>query len=197
MDKTEFREYIRTLKREDFLDGESKALAGLDAALSIGHGQTISQPSLVWLMTELLDPEKSSNVLELGTGSGYQTVLLARFSGTVHTMERIPELSHKAEQRLRGMGYQNIRFHTGDGSRGLPEAAPFDRIMVTAAASCIPIELTEQLAPGGRMVIPVGERGIQDLMLLTKDDGGAVHIMPVEKVVFVELKGAYGFREKE
>ncbi|MDP2891617.1 MAG: protein-L-isoaspartate(D-aspartate) O-methyltransferase [Bacillota bacterium] len=193
MDKEELGKFLLTLDRAYFIDAGSKALAHVDAALPIGYGQTISQPSLVRYMTELLDPDMDSKVLELGTGSGYQTAILAQFSKSVYTVERIPELSKKAQKRLENLEYKNIKYLIRDGSHGLPEFAPFDRIMVTAAASMIPEELVDQMTPGGRMVIPVGTRYLQELFLVTKDDEEEVTVKPIEYVIFVELAGDYGF----
>ncbi len=185
--------FFKSLDRAYFIDGPSKALAGLDHALPIGYGQTISQPSLVFEMTWHLGLEPDSKVLEIGTGSGYQTVFLAKFGGTVYTIERLEELAIPARRRLEGLGYTNIHFKIGDGSSGWPEAAPFDRIIVTAASSAVPFELVEQLAPGGRMILPVGVPGDQDLLLVAKDPEGLVSRKVLTKVVFVELVGKYGW----
>jgi protein-L-isoaspartate(D-aspartate) O-methyltransferase len=132
--------------------------------------------------------------LEIGTGSGYQTAFLAEFSGQVTTVERISELSELAQERLAEMGYRNIVFRIGDGSRGLPESGPFDRIMVTAAARTVPPELLRQLAPCGRMVIPAGPEGSQELLLITKDAAEAVRQETVGAVRFVEMVGDYGWQ---
>ncbi len=193
MDKQELEACLSTLDRGDFIERKYREYAVIDAPLRIGHGQTISQPSLVKYMTELLNPEKDSRVLEVGTGSGYQTAILACLCDAVYTIERIEELSKTAEKRLADMGYRNIHFFIRDGSKGLAEHAPYDRIMVTAAGGSIPKELLEQLKPGGRMVIPAGPREVQDLYLVTKDGDGSIHREVVEKVRFVELKGEYGF----
>lgn len=193
MKEAELVEFYQHLDRACFIDNESKPFAGYDEALPIGYGQTISQPSLVFEMTRMLDPEKDSRVLEIGTGTGYQTVLLAKFSGKVFTVERIPELAISAKRRLDALGYGNIEYKTGDGSTGWAEHAPFDRIIVTAAAGNVPDELVDQLAPGGRMIIPVGERSVQELMLITKDPGGRITRQSINKVVFVELVGKYGW----
>lgn len=187
MTEKELQMFFKSLDRAYFIDGPSKALAGLDHALPIGYGQTISQPSLVVEMTRHLAPEPDSKVLEIGTGSGYQTVFLAKFGGTVYTIERLEELAAPARARLMRLGYSNIHFRVGDGSGGWPEAAPFDRIMVTAAPSEVPMALVEQLAPGGRMIIPVGEQSDQDLLLIVKDSEGLISQRTLAKVVFVEL----------
>ena len=187
--------FFKNLDRAYFIDGPSKALAGLDHALPIGHGQTISQPSLVFEMTWQLELAPTSKVLEIGTGSGYQTVFLAAFGGLVYTIERLEALGVPARARLEALGYSNIHYRIGDGSCGWPEAAPFDRIIVTAASSAVPEELVAQLAPGGRMILPVGVPGDQDLLLVTKDLAGEVSRRVLGKVVFVELVGKYGFGE--
>ena len=150
-------DFYKTLNRREFIDDtEIQAWAELDRPLSIGHGQTISQPSLVLAMTQELEPEPNSRVLEIGTGSGFQTALLAQFAEEVYTIERIKELAEKSRDRLLKLGYTNIRFKVGDGSEGWPEFAPFDRIMVTAAAGKIPHKLLKQLKAGGRMILPLG-----------------------------------------
>lgn len=195
MDIHALYEFYRRLDRAYFIDGGCKALACLDNALPIGHGQTISQPSLVLEMTARLSPEKDSRVLEIGTGSGYQTALLAEFSGAVYTIERIPALAEKAKERLDALGYTNIAYRTGDGSAGWPEEAPFDRIITTAAAGKLPEALVEQLKPGGRMIAPTGPRGVQDLMLIEKDASGRVGTKSLGKVAFVEMVGEYGWNE--
>lgn len=193
MDQKRLSEFFHRLDRSFFIDNENKALAGLDHALPIGYGQTISQPSLVLQMTSLLSPEPDSRVLEIGTGTGYQTTLLAEFARSVYTVERIVALLDRARERLADLGYSNIEFKAGDGSVGWCEKAPFDRIMVTAGAAQVPAELISQLANGGRMIIPVGARYVQDLLLVTKDENGHVQQSSIESVIFVELKGKYGW----
>lgn len=194
MDRKALHEAFKKLDRSFFLEGPLKDLSSFDEPLPIGFGQTISQPTLVVEMTARLDPEPSSRVLEIGTGSGYQTALLAPFCQTVYTVERIAELAGKARERLTEMGLTNVSFRVGDGSEGWPEEAPFDRIIVTAAAAIVPPTLIDQLAPEGRMVIPVGPRGWQDLLLVTKNHIGKVTQQVIEKVAFVELVGLYGWR---
>ena len=193
MGNNELFAFFNQLDRSMFVNDEHKELAVLDRPLPIGHGQTISQPTLVLEMTLLLEPDKNCKVLEIGTGSGYQTALLAEFSGAVYTVERIPELSEKARKRLDSLGYTNIHFIVGDGSEGCAEHAPYDRIMVTAAAETIPPELVTQLRAGGRMVIPAGPPGLQDLFLITKGPDGEVRSEALAKVAFVEMKGKYGW----
>ena len=148
-------------------------------------------------MTRLLAPEKDSKVLEIGTGSGYQTAILAKMSAKVYTVERIEELMKKAKKRLEELGFSNIYFKVGDGSKGWQEYAPYDRIMVTAAAGVLPDKLVEQLANGGRMVIPIGPRHLQELKLITKEDHGQIKMETFGKVRFVELKGEYGWSGKD
>ena len=192
----EMEAFFRSLDRSLFLDDEYKVHAYVDRPLPIGFEQTISQPSLVLLMTYLLRPEKDSKVLEIGTGSGYQTCILAEFSKEVYTIERIPDLSQKAEERLNEMGYRNIHFKTGDGSLGWPEEAPFDRIMVTAAAASLPFELISQLKEEGMMLIPVGPQDFQELQLVRKKKDGTIEVETVEMVRFVEMKGKYGWNKE-
>lgn len=193
MDKEALKKYFHFLDRAYFLDESQHKEAVLDHPLPIGFGQTISQPTLVLKMTELLGLEKSHKVLEIGTGSGYQTAFLAQFAKEVYTVERIEELSHKAQKRLDGLGFGNIHYKIGDGTYGWKEKAPFDRIMVTAAAVRLPKALASQLAPGGKMVIPVGEEALQRLFLVEKDEEGYIHVEAVEWVRFVSLVGEDGF----
>jgi len=178
------------LDRKHFMEF-GKELAAIDSALPIGCGQTISQPSLVLEMTRLLELEDNHKTLEIGTGSGYQTAFLARFSGHVYTVERIEELYNKAVSRLSQMGYDNISFKLGDGSYGWEEHAPYDRIMVTASATKIPDELLAQLAIDGKMVIPVGPPHVQVLYLVTKDSEGVCQFKQIEMVRFVRLIGDF------
>ena len=143
--------------------------------LPIGHGQTISQPFVVALMTELLDLQPDDRVLEVGTGSGYQAAVLAELAGNVCSIEVIPELAARAAVALAAKATRNVELRTGDGGLGWPEQAPFDAIIVTAAAPEVPPALPEQLRPGGRMMIPIGPRhGDQELLLVTKDAAGNV-----------------------
>lgn len=185
--------YWRSLDRSLFLNDEYVKYAGVDSPLPIGFGQTISQPTLVLEMTKLLSPDPSSNVLEIGTGSGYQTALLARFSKHVFTIELIEELSRAAKVRLDKLGLSNISYQTGDGSKGWPQEQLFDRIMVTAGAGSIPDDLIKQLSTDGIMVIPVGQRMSQRLIRIIKDKKGRLHFEDKGGVVFVEFKGKYGF----
>ncbi|NLM11554.1 MAG: protein-L-isoaspartate(D-aspartate) O-methyltransferase [Clostridiaceae bacterium] len=195
MDQKELEAYFRSLDRSFFVDNDMKKYAGIDEPLPIGFGQTISQPSLVLEMTRLLAPEKDSRVLEIGTGSGFQTAILAKMSAEVFTVERIEQLMEKAKKRLEALNHSNISYKVGDGSKGWQEYAPYDRIMVTAAARVLPDDLLNQLAPGGRMVIPVGPSYLQKLILITKTNDGDIHIKTMGMVRFVELKGQYGWKE--
>lgn len=158
-----------------------------DYPLPIGEGQTISQPYIVALMTELVTIKEDDKVLEIGTGSGYQAAILAELSKEVYTIEIIPKLAERAEKLLKQSGYENIKVKEGDGYLGWPEYAPFDVIIVTCAPVDIPHRLIEQLAEGGRMVIPVGEEGDQFLKLLTKRSGEVIEeaIIPVRFVPMV------------
>jgi protein-L-isoaspartate(D-aspartate) O-methyltransferase len=193
MDETALALFFTRLDRSFFLGGDQRPFAADDRPLPIGNGQTISQPTLVAEMTRLLSPEKDSRVLEIGTGSGYQTAFLAEFSGHVCTVERFADFTEQARVRLAALGYTNVEFKTGDGSAGGPERAPFDRIVVTAAAGTMPDALVSQLAPGGRMLVPVGSPGLQTLKLVTKDADGRVGAEDIEWVRFVELVGPYGW----
>lgn len=195
MDRQKLETYFRSLDRSFFVENDMKNLASVDEPLPIGFGQTISQPSLVLEMTRLLEPETDSKALEIGTGSGFQTAILAQMSAEVYTVERIDELMQKAKKRLEALNFSNIHYKTGDGSIGWQEYAPYDRIIVTAAAGHLPDELVGQLAAGGRMVIPVGPPYVQELKLITKTDTGETNIKTVEMVRFVELKGRYGWTE--
>lgn len=197
MDYDKLEAYFLSLDRSQFLEGEYKKLSEMNQPLPIGFGQTISQPTLVLMMTYMLDPDERCRVLEIGTGSGFQTALLSAFSEAVYTMERIPELSEKARRRLDAMGYRNIFYRIGDGSDGWKEHAPYDRIMVTAAASKILDELLHQLKRGGKMLIPVGPENLQELLLVRKNQDETVEVETVEWVRFVEMKGKYGWNRKE
>ena len=181
---------LATVRREAFVPTQSVGAAYANRPLPIGHGQTISQPFVVALMTDLLDLEPDDTVLEVGTGSGYQTAILAELAGKVFSIEVIPELASSASAALASEGYDNVVLRTGDGGFGWPEHAPFDAIIVTAAAPNILPALIEQLGPGGRMVAPVGPRhGDQELMLLRKDADGVVTSRTILPVAFVPLTG--------
>lgn len=183
----EIKAYFRQLDRSKFID-DQKEHAALDRPLPIGHGQTISQPTLVLNMTLKLELSKENKVLEIGTGSGFQTALLSKFSHSVYTVERIRALYDSAQERLTELGYSNVHFHYGDGHSGWEEHAPYDKIMVTAAAKEIPETLIDQLAPGGKMVIPVGDFHMQELKLVQKDNDGKISESVIEYVMFVEFR---------
>jgi protein-L-isoaspartate(D-aspartate) O-methyltransferase len=178
---------MRAIPRELFVESEDREYAFHDGPLSIGHGQTISQPYIVAYMTEMLAIGSADRVLEIGTGSGYQTAVLAELAAEVYTIEIVEELSIRAQGLLRAQGYSNIQFRAGDGSLGWSEAAPFDAIMVTAAPDRTPERLIEQLAKGGRMIVPVG-RVEQYLELVTRR-GGAVERRSLIGVRFVPMTG--------
>ena len=193
MDKEQLIKHFKKLDRKAFVPEQLKPQADAGFPLPIGYGQTISQATLVLEMTALLDPSPEHRVLEIGTGSGYQTALLSPFCKTIYTIERIGPLLEEAKKRLDDLGYTNIVYKLGDGSAGWPEKAPFDRILAAAAARSIPQPLIEQLASPGRLIMPVGERDRQDLVLVTKDEEGNIKKQLVNKVIFVELVGPYGW----
>jgi len=180
-------EAMRTVPRHRFVAPELKSRAYTDYPLPIGLGQTISQPYIVAAMTELLRPEPSDRVLEVGTGSGYQAAVLSRLVAHVYTIEILPDLAKRAAEILAELGYDNVSVSTGDGYRGIPSEAPFDGIIVTAAPAEIPRPLIDQLAIGGRLVIPVG-RFYQELMLLEKNEQG-VESRSIFPVRFVPMTG--------
>ncbi|MCG8442909.1 MAG: protein-L-isoaspartate(D-aspartate) O-methyltransferase [Caulobacterales bacterium] len=181
-------EAMRAVPRHELVPAGVRSLAYADTPLPIGSRQTISQPFIVALMTELSGAGPGSNVLEVGTGSGYQAAVLAELGARVRSIEIIPELGERAAADLARLGYDGVETRIGDGYAGWPEAAPFDAILVTAAAEHAPTPLIEQLAPGGRLVIPVGPHdGGQDLQVIAKDAGGAVSTTHVTAVRFVPL----------
>lgn len=176
--------------RDKFVPENMKPYAYDNSPLPIGNGQTISQPYIVALMTDLLLPEKEDVILEVGAGSGYQAAILAQLAKRIYTIEIIPSLANQANDRLKKLGYKNVEVHPGDGYQGFPEQAPFDGIIVTAAASHVPPPLQEQLKPGGRLVIPVGlPHSIQHLMLIEKDENGEITSREILAVSFVPLTG--------
>jgi protein-L-isoaspartate(D-aspartate) O-methyltransferase len=190
--RTQFSESVmqamQEVDRSDFVDGFYKLQAFENGPLPIGHGQTISQPYIVALMTDLLELTPESVVLEIGTGSGYQAAILSRIAKQVYSVEKIPELAEAAAQRLQALGYTNINTRCDNGYYGWREKAPFDGIIVTAAASHVPQDLVEQLKPGARMVIPVGQPYMsQVLILLSKDAQGDTQAKSILDVVFVPL----------
>jgi protein-L-isoaspartate(D-aspartate) O-methyltransferase len=179
---------IGKVPRERFVPAEYARYAYDNRPLPIGHEQTISQPFIVALMTELVDPKPTDRVLEIGTGSGYQAAVLAELVARVYTIEIVHPLGERAAEVLKALGYRNVEVRIGDGYLGWPEAAPFDAIVVTAAPDHMPQPLIEQLAPGGRLIAPVGGRfGIQQLQLLCKDAKGGIVTRSVLDVRFVPL----------
>ncbi len=187
---------IRQVPRHIFVPQESRDQAYMDGPLSIGCGQTISQPYIVALMTSLLALEGNENVLEVGTGSGYQAAILAHLAATVHTVERIDTLANRARESLNSLGLTNVHVHLGDGTTGWPENAPYQGILVTAAAPAPPKPLLDQLAPGGKLVIPVGGPGHQQLVVWQPSGAGftSEEIIPV---AFVPLRGEHGWKDEE
>jgi protein-L-isoaspartate(D-aspartate) O-methyltransferase len=184
------------LPREWFLPPHLGREAYDDAPLPIGSGQTISQPLIVALMTEALALRRGDRVLEIGTGSGYQTAILAHLGLCVYTVERLPDLLVEAEERFRRLRLRNIETRLGDGAGGWPERGPFQGVIVTAAAPGVPAPLTEQLAPGGRLVIPVGDLATQELVILERQPGGGLSERHAGGVRFVPLISRLGFTEE-
>ena len=181
---------MANVPRSEFVPNSYLDAAFDNGPLPIGHGQTISQPYIVALMTDMLELEADDTVLEIGTGSGYQTAVLSQLCKQVYTIEYIPALADMARARLQRLGYDNIEAISGNGYDGWPEHAPYDGIIVTAAASHIPKPLIEQLKPGGRLVIPVGRPHLyQELTLVEKDKAGEINIKEVLGVAFVPLQG--------
>jgi protein-L-isoaspartate(D-aspartate) O-methyltransferase len=182
-------EAMRSVPRERFVPADLRCEAYGNYPLPIGQGQTISQPYIVAIMTELLGLSAKSRVLEVGTGSGYQAAILSRLAAEVFSVERVRELGEAARRVFEELGYDNIRSRVGDGYFGWPEKAPFDAIIVTAAAPAIPPPLIEQLDAGGRLIAPVEDTLGQTLVLVTRDSEGRVHSKPTLPVAFVPLTG--------
>jgi len=184
-------EAMRTVPRHRFVPPDMVRFAYRDSPLPIGYGQTISQPFIVAYMTEALDVRPDDRVLEIGTGSGYQAAVLSMLAREVYTIEIVPELARRAAATLKELGYANVHVREGDGYAGWPEHAPFQRIMVTAAPEQIPQPLVDQLAPGGRLVIPVGERGgTQWMTVVERTSRGIVQrkTIPVSFVPFIRKR---------
>lgn len=177
---------MRNTPRHLFVPKDLEAMAYEDRPLPIGDGQTISQPYIVALMSQLLDVEPSHRVLEIGTGSGYQAAILAQLAAQVYSIEIIPKLASRAEALLRQLNYTNVRIRLGDGYLGWPEEAPFDRIILTAAPPTIPQQLIAQLRPGGKLVAPEGVSQ-QDLVVVEKSKTGAIQRRSIIPVVFVPM----------
>ncbi len=183
------RQAMLEVPRERFVPDGLKYAAFDNRPLPIGDGQTISQPYIVAIMTELLELSPEDRVLEVGTGSGYQAAVLSRVAGEVYSVEVIENLARQAMQRFEELGYDNIHVRIGDGHIGWPEEAPFDAIMVTAAAPYIPQALIAQLKPGGRLIAPVGDHFQQNLVLLTREEDGSTRSRTLLPVAFVPLTG--------
>ncbi len=190
-------EAMATTPREAFVPGVPTALAYDDRALPIDAGQTISQPYMVARMTELLRIEPGDRILEIGTGSGYQAAVLARLGARVTSIERLPDLAETARERLLAVGIEDVDLRVGDGSVGEPDEAPWDGIVVTAAAPSIPDALREQLAVGARLVIPVGPRYQQELIVIERRGPADWQEWSDGAVVFVPLVGEGGWSESE
>ena len=179
---------MRAVPRHEFVPETSRDGAYLDSPLPIGHGQTISQPYIVALMTELARPSPTDRVLEVGTGSGYQAAVISRLVARVFSVELVDPLAQSAAAALRRLGYANVTVRSGDGYLGWPDEAPFDIILVTAAPEAVPPALLAQLKPGGRLVVPVGGVwDVQDLQLIEKDSAGRVSTRSVIPVRFVPM----------
>jgi len=179
---------IEKVDRKEFIPSDQKDYAYMDVPLPIGCSQTISQPSLVAWMTEQLELKENDTILEVGTGSGYQAALLAELAKEVVTIERIPELSQRAERILTKLGYTNVTAMTGDGSKGYPAKAPYDAVIVTAAGQNIPQLLIDQLAEGGRLIIPIGGPIAQEIIKGIKREGKLTtqRLLPVRFVPLIE-----------
>ncbi len=181
---------LRSVDRSEFVPEEQRRFAFANQPLEIGHGQTISQPFIVALMTHVLELESTDNVLEIGTGSGYQAAILAELVKNVYTIEIVEPLALEAERRLEQLGFENVYVRVGDGWFGWPENAPFDKIMVTAVAPKLPPELLSQLKIGGKMVLPVGDYdGYQELVLVEKTSEYEVGRRVILPVRFVPMTG--------
>ena len=185
---------IRNVPRHLFTAGKSLENSYADHPLPVGEGQTISQPYMVALMTQCLELKGGERVLEIGTGSGYQAAILAEIAKEIYSVERFDSLAQKAQVILEGLGYKNIRIKVGDGTEGWKEFAPYDGIIVTAGAPSVPEPLVEQLAEGGRLVIPVGGAFGQELLLIRKNQGEIAQ-ESICGCTFVPLVGKYGWQE--
>lgn len=186
---------MRSVPRHLFVPPEFELSAYQDRPLPIGEGQTISQPYIVAVMTELLALKKGDRVLEVGTGSGYQAALLARVAGSVISIERLPEVAAQAEENLKRASITGVRIIVGDGTQGYTEEAPYDGILITAATPSVPEPLVGQLVDGGRLVAPVGTRDFQDLVRLVRK-GNRVESTTFGGVCFVPLIGEHGWKER-
>jgi protein-L-isoaspartate(D-aspartate) O-methyltransferase len=189
-------EAMRSTPRHEFVPAANRKQAYYDMALPIGESQTISPPFVVAYMTEALDPQPGDKVLEIGTGSGYQTAVLAKLCRKVYTIERLSQLQEYAQACLGRLKIENVEFYAGDGTKGWPDEKQFDRIIVTAAAPKIPLPLIDQLKIGGKIVIPIGGTDAQELICGTKTDSGKVAIKNICGVRFVKLIGQYGYSDE-
>jgi len=188
---------MRRLPREEFLPEDRVARkedAYRDAALPIGRGQTLSQPYIVGAMTQALELRPDDRVLEVGTGTGYQTAILASIAKEVWTVVREPVLAGEAGARLQRLGFRNVRARVGDGTKGWPEGGPYDAILVTAGGPSVPEALRDQLAPGGRLIVPVGSRSLQELLRIRRrEDGSEAEPEVLMECRFVPLVGDEGW----
>ncbi|MDO9539650.1 MAG: protein-L-isoaspartate(D-aspartate) O-methyltransferase [Methanocalculus sp.] len=186
---------MEEVKRHLFLPAGMEEEAYLDRPVPIGHGQTISQPYIVALMTELLQLEATDSVLEIGSGSGYQAAIIAKISDQVISLERIPEVATRAEENLRRAQIKGVRIIVADGTVGYPESSPYDAILVTAGAPSVPSPLLSQLADGGRLVAPIGDADIQHLVRVVRH-GEEFVFESFEPVRFVPLIGKFGWQDQ-
>jgi protein-L-isoaspartate(D-aspartate) O-methyltransferase len=187
---------MAAVPRHEFVAPQWQSRAYLDEPVPIGDGQTISQPYIVAVMTAMLQLKGTEKVLEIGTGCGYQAAVLSQLAGEVHTVEYRPELAQEAAQRLKASGYTNIHVHCGEGSLGLPQFAPFDAILMAAAAPALPAPLLDQIAEGGCMVAPIGVPAHQQLFFVRKQ-GTQYHVEHREACRFVPLQGPSGWKESQ
>lgn len=178
---------MRTVPRHEFVPQEYRSEAYEDRPLSIGYGATISQPYIVAAMTELLEPQRTHKVLEIGTGSGYQAAVLSMLVKDLYSVEIVPELATRSAEVLKRLGYENVHVKQGDGYKGWPEHAPFDRIILTAAPPAVPQALLDQLKPGGKLVAPVGGNLNQELLVIDKSADGKIRRRTVFPVMFVPM----------
>jgi protein-L-isoaspartate(D-aspartate) O-methyltransferase len=186
---------MRSVPRHRFVPDEYRDMAYQDCPLPIGSGQTISQPYIVALMSERLSLKGDEKVLEIGTGSGYQAAILSKLASVVHTVERVAPLAEQAQKVLTNLGYSNVTVHIEDGSKGFPEQAPYQAIIVTASAPQVPKPLLEQLEEGGCLVLPVGDRWGGQTLQLWERHGGEYEHKTILAVAFVPLRGEYGWKE--
>ncbi|MDD5416792.1 MAG: protein-L-isoaspartate(D-aspartate) O-methyltransferase [Candidatus Aenigmarchaeota archaeon] len=194
----ELEQAILDLPREKFVSGSLKRFAYEDIPISIGHRQTVSQPSTVVIMTEALDVKKTDKILEIGTGSGWQSSILSKLTKkNVYTIERIHELAESAKSNIKEMGIKNVKVIEGDGSKGLKKYALYDKIIVTAASPELPKPLLDQLKIGGKMVIPLGDYYSQEMFVVTKRGKGKYDKVSIGFFNFVPLLGKYGFEERK